>query len=332
MIRWLNLAKRHPRLAHHKQLSAVQPKWDLLVLNLTDRSRSFTSNLDEAIASVNFQVETHFEPEWKVGGYLINKTADFNLHLTRFQKARLVGPNAPGFGALLVDWIVQGTTGIDWSKTGIVYVTDPQTSFGGVHLDEKVASLDIPFALVGARDKNWSVVLSHEVLELLADPWGSRFVHYTSNTPLTFTDESTGQTTTKLIKNQEWIVEVCDSIEADEDGYDIAGVRVSDFIGQKYYDTTVTKNIDFRSLLERKNVPKFPFPINPGGYLSFFDADTNDFYQITWFGDAKEATYVKLDLGNEKHVAKLRERVPHVNLIFKYWNFRKRFHGGLSKL
>jgi len=303
------------------------------VLNLTVNSRQFVSNLDDAIASVNYQVASHFQQEWGVGGKLVNKTADFNLHLNFRQNRQLVGPNSPQFGAQIVDWIVNNEEGIDWSNTGIVYVTDPQTSFGGVHVDEKVQALDIPYALVGARDKNWSVVLSHEVLELLADPWGSRFVQYQSNQPITYLNQETGQTESKVVAQQDWIVEVCDAVEADADGYAINGVQVSNFVGQAYYNTSVTSNLDYRHLLQRTD-PAWPFPIRQGGYLSFWDANNaNDLYQITWF-NGDEPIYTKLNLGNAKVLEHYlsRQRDNHHHRILKYWRTRKRVHKPHSKL
>ena len=42
----------------------------------------------------------------------------------------------------------------------------------GIHLN---AFTRQPFALVAAADA-WTVVLSHEVLEMLADPWGNHLI------------------------------------------------------------------------------------------------------------------------------------------------------------
>jgi len=296
----------------------TQPPLTLFVLNLTSDSRQYVSNLDEAIASVNYQVKNHFQPQWGVTGTLVNKTADFNLHLTEVfgtnAPQELVGPDSPDFGKQIVDWIVNNEEGIDWSSTGIIYVTDPQTSFGGVHEDEKVSSLDIPFALVGAADQFWSVVLSHETLELLADPWGSRFVQYQSNQEITYVDQATGESVTANVPVQDWIVEVCDAVETNDDGYQISGVPVSNFIGQAYYNTTMSSNLDYRNLLKRGTDASWPFPINPGGYLSFWDANNpSDLYQIVWPGGQDQPNYTKLSLatGDKKKVHKQLELLSH---------------------
>jgi len=239
----------------------------------------------------------------------------------------LISPDSPSFAAQIVDWILENEEGIDWSQTGIVYVTDPQTNFGGVHQHEKVEALDIPYALVGAADENWSVVLSHEVLELLADPWGSRFVQYLSDTPISYVDQGTGRSETKLIPQQDWIVEVCDAVEANEDGYQISGIPVSNFVGQAYYKTNTTSNIDYRNLLKRGNDPAFPFPINPGGYLSFWDAQNpNDLYQIIWPGGDQKPSYTKLNIGNEASRKKFisKPKLNHHHRILKSLHTHRR--------
>jgi hypothetical protein len=90
-----------------------------------------------------------------------------------------------------------------------------------------------------------SVTVSHELLEMLADP----FLCYTVQDP---SDES-GQTFLAL--------EVCDAPEADNFGYDINGVTVSDFVFPSWFDGIGEGPFDFRSHLSEAG------QIAPGGYI-----------------------------------------------------------------
>jgi len=331
-------------------LAPAQNYWTLLVLNLTNQSSDYVSNLDDAIASVSFQVQNHFQPEWGVGGKLVNKTADFKLYLNENYpdwQSEIDDPDgntADAGGRQIVDWIVNNEEGIDWSQTGIVYVTDPHVTYGGVHEDEKVNALDIPFAVVGVSDENWSVALSHEVLELLADPWGKHFAHYISTQPITyFTDQSLTQQNTKLIEQQDWLVEVCDAVEANEDGYIVSGVPVSNFVAQAYYNASANSHLDYRNLLTRTSTDFSPFPIRKNGYLSFIDSNTREIYQIFWRDQENQGQPYFIYLGvlppdDGKAVAQLQKRHPKLNdhhRILKYWRNHRRtvvsFHDSEKK-
>ena len=86
----------------------------------------------------------------------------------------------------------------------------------GLHLNTFTRQ---PFALVAASD-TWSVALSHEVLELIADPFGNRLVAAAH----------------PLDPNQrvKYLLEVCDPCQAT--WYPVNGVPVSDFYTPRYFD------------------------------------------------------------------------------------------------
>ncbi len=96
-----------------------------------------------------------------------------------------------------------------------------------------------------------SVTASHELCEMLADPYTTRM----------------GPT----IGAAQYIVEVCDAVEADEDGYLKLGYRVSNFVLPAYYEqlsvSSATRPVyDFRDLLDH------PCPaLRPGGYIMFLE-------------------------------------------------------------
>jgi len=95
---------------------------------------------------------------------------------------------------------------------------------------------------------SWTVTVSHELLEILADPWIVSCV----------IDDSS---------NRVFALEVCDAVEADELGYKIGGVQLSDFVLPGFFESGVHKG---HSLSFCGHVRK-PFELAAGGYLSFLD-------------------------------------------------------------
>ena len=94
-----------------------------------------------------------------------------------------------------------------------------------------------------------SVTLSHEVLEMLVDPDVNLLCEI-----------GTGRT------RRYFAYEVCDAVEADNLGYDINGVTVSDFVTPAYFETFLPKGrkFDFQGKLQS------PMPaMLPGGYLAY---------------------------------------------------------------
>ena len=75
-----------------------------------------------------------------------------------------------------------------------------------------------------------------------------------------------------------YALEVCDAVEADELGYTIDGVLVSDFITPAWYEPTSADCLDFK-----KHVSK-ELELARGGYISVFDP-TGGWIQITARGE-----------------------------------------------
>jgi hypothetical protein len=87
-----------------------------------------------------------------------------------------------------------------------------------------------------------SVTLSHEILEMIPNPWINLVVMLYDTVFLTYED--------------------ADPVEADSDGYPIGEVQVSDFVLPNYFQQGMRGPWDFRGLL------KGPMPaIRPEGYL-----------------------------------------------------------------
>jgi hypothetical protein len=106
---------------------------------------------------------------------------------------------------------------------------------------------------------HWSVVASHELLEMLADP----------NVNLTVFDEA--KRGGKL-----YAYEVCDACEGDDYAYAIDGVLVSDFVFPAWFESFRTKastRFDFGGHINA------PLTVLKGGYISVYEIKENGRWQ-----------------------------------------------------
>lgn len=109
----------------------------------------------------------------------------------------------------------------------------------GAPLGKAFAALDIE------NGSSWTVTLSHELLEMLGDPW----INWCAESP-----------DGKLLA-----LEVCDAVEADNLGYEIDGVTVSDFITPSWFEPTDADRVDFMNRISKR------LELAPGGYISILD-------------------------------------------------------------
>jgi hypothetical protein len=144
----------------------------------------------------------------------------------------------------------------------------------GVHEDR----MGQPFALVKAGPL-WSLAASHECLEMLADPSGSRTVGGYAPRQL----PAKGKEKTRVVKYPvEFLLEVCDPCEDAACAYPIDDIPVSDFYTPHYFDTNLTSaRYDFTGWI------KEPREIVKNGYLSWYDPGMRQWYQHTYFSDVQ---------------------------------------------
>jgi hypothetical protein len=109
---------------------------------------------------------------------------------------------------------------------------------------------------------SWTVTLSHELLEMLADPWINWYAVGSDN---------------KI-----YALEVCDAVEADELGYEIDGVLLSDFVTPAWFEPTEADRLDFKQHVSKE------LHLAPGGYISILDTQ-NGWTQITERGEGGPA-------------------------------------------
>jgi len=138
-----------------------------------------------------------------------------------------------------------------------------QPGAAGYHTDDHGQ----PFSLVQI-DSGWPLTASHEVLEMLADPFGNRTV---AGSPPPQAPAPVSQ-----LKRVVYLVEVCDPCEIDQFAYGVNGVHVSDFITPHYYDPSGATGVQYSF---RGNV-KGPHTVLEGGYVSFGNPVDNHWYQI----------------------------------------------------
>jgi hypothetical protein len=169
-----------------------------------------------------------------------------------------------------------------WNITGNV------SAFGRIEdvpVDYWTVSLcyDVPEGSGGHRDADgrpaafvewtdgWSLSASHEVLEMLADPWGKRLIAGPSVKP--------GQ------GRVEYLVEVSDPCQSSDCAYTVNGVTVSDFYTPHYFDPVKSQGVRY-SFSGKITQPR---QILKGGYLSWFEASTHHWWQAQWYKASKPA-------------------------------------------
>jgi hypothetical protein len=161
----------------------------------------------------------------------------------------------------------------------VVVRDDVITNFSaaGIHLDENGQ----PFALVQASD-DWPLTSSHEVLEMLADPFGERVI---AGRP-----PKQGGKKAADMKRVEYLIEVCDPSEADEFSYTVNDITMSDFYTPQFFEPVQASGVrySFTGAITK------PRTVLRGGYISFHNTVDNHWYQIQWFSTANP---VLADLG-----------------------------------
>ena len=131
-----------------------------------------------------------------------------------------------------------------------------------------------------------SVTFSHEVLEMLADPDINLIVQKGP---------------------RGYSYEVCDAVEDDSLGYDVNGVRVSDFVYPQYFETFWKKNA---TKFDHRGHLSGPLPaLTPGGYMSYLDFHTGHWKQIT---ARLDETNAKLRNNDPALTRALYKERPHV--------------------
>lgn len=140
---------------------------------------------------------------------------------------------------------------------------------GGFHSDKHKQ----PYSKVIASkdDPTWTIDTSHEILEMLVDPYGNRMQ---SSVAI----EVVGGKIKDSVGQFSYLVEACDPCEANQYAYTINGIAVSDFITPHFYDALKTPGTRY-SFTGALTGPR---DILPGGYISWVNNDIDEWQQLMW--------------------------------------------------
>lgn len=134
-----------------------------------------------------------------------------------------------------------------WWQISVTDNPDQAGALGYHELTSRGTPLGKVFAGLDLQSgASWTVTLSHELLEMLADPW----INWCA----------------QGANGKIYALEVCDAVEADKLGYDIDGVLVSDFITPSWFEPTHADRVDFMRRIVK------PLELASGGYMSVLDA------------------------------------------------------------
>jgi hypothetical protein len=232
-----------------------------MVISIINHSNGGVTDeeLQAVIRAINRQISEDFAPYWSISATL-----------------RLEGRSVETPDALQM---------ADLRGDAVIYLWDQADVEGalGYHFQN---NRGIPFGFVFTEiarqiGEPWSVTLSHEALELLADPETNLLVM--------------GPHPTEDRDVFHWY-EMCDAVQAE--AYTVDGVAVSNFLLPLYFTGTrdtdeVGARNDFLGRIYGGNTLK-SFGINPGGYIGFFDPELGEHTTYAIQGDRVAAMRLSL--------------------------------------
>jgi hypothetical protein len=192
--------------------------------------------LQEVIRVINRQIREDFEPYWGMSA-LVRLEGKSSL------RPRMQNP-------------------VDMRGDAILYLADEVQAAGYLGYHE-ANFRGIPYGFVFTElarqvGESWTVTLSHEALELIADPEANILV--------------AGPHPDHPNREVFHWYEMCDAVQ--DQSYEIDGVEVSNFLLPLYF----TKHAEPGSRNEfLGNLPALEsFGVSPGGYIGFFDPSTGE--------------------------------------------------------
>jgi hypothetical protein len=217
---------------------------NIAIVSLTDAVS--TRSLLQATAAIQKQVTRDLMPIW---GFQANVDAFTDLHSVPSDYHPVVLFREVGE---LRDRIVSAIGEESAARVVDAFESDNLT---GIHLNSFTRQ---PFALVEA-DGAWTVTLSHEILEMIVDPWGNQMI--------------AARHPTDPNRRVKYLVEICDPCQSI--WYPVNGVPVSDFYTQRYFDPVDIPGIRY-SFTGAVTAPR---DVLEGGYVTFLDPRDSVLYQ-----------------------------------------------------
>jgi|ERR1051326_330333 hypothetical protein len=191
-------------------------------ISIINISRTLSDDeISAALPNLQAQVSQHFAPAWAADATLV-------------QEPRNSMPSPDSW------WLV------------ILDDSDQADALGYHDMTPSYMPLGKVFARTDRESGHtWTVTASHELLEMLADPWLNRVAPdlRDPNNPVFYA------------------YEICDACQVDQLGYRINDTLVSNFVYPKWFEPNrnVSGPFDFLKLIER------PLQVLPGGYIGIFE-------------------------------------------------------------
>ncbi len=209
------------------------------------------NDFQAAVGAIGLQVADHFQPEWGIGAALTGKSLPLGG-----KKA----PTQSGADAVIYlgDSSEDPTKGVSGAY-GYHSANNKKIPYGFVYLD-----------ICSKYGENWTCTLSHEVLELLADPDAAMTV--------------AGPAPKGSRGTVYYDLEVCDPTQGDT--YKIGSIEVSNFVGKSYFKLSGgTGNTNYLKL------PLPAFGVRPKGYFQYEKG--NRAHQVSGSKVTKEQWHLK---------------------------------------
>ncbi len=155
----------------------------------------------------------------------------------------------------------------------------------------------VPFSMV-AYTATWPFLVSHDLLEMLVDPFANRFQAGPDPRP--------GRGNRQV----QYLVEVCDPCASESNGYEIDGIRVADFCTPSFYDDQAPQGsrYSFTCAVSR------PFQVLPQGYITWQEMKSKRWWQTVFF-DAEPAHRDLGVLAGEERGASARRRRLNMQML-----------------
>jgi hypothetical protein len=150
---------------------------------------------------------------------------------------------------------------------------------------------NLPFAIV-KYDPTWQLTSSHEMCEMLVDPYGYKTITSDCIPP--------GQ------GRVNYLVEVCDPCEDASFGYTVDGILMSDFYTPNYFDPVSSPATRY-SFTGAVTTPK---QVLKNGYLTWNDPSAGKWMQANYFYDQLQINDVTAQMQGRK--GPIRSRVDRI--------------------
>lgn len=204
------------------------------------------------LRAVNRQIREDFEPYWSLGARL------------RLEGKSTIQPSKTDLA--------------DMRGDAVLYLWDEMDVEDALGYHDR-NNRGIPFGFVFTElsrslGENWTVTLSHEALELIADPEVNLLVM--------------GPHPAEPGRDVFHWYEMCDAVQTET--YEVDGIAVSNFVLPLYFtggDERGGRN-DFLGRSHNKKTLR-SFGVNPGGYVGFFDPQKADHDTFSMKGDGLAA-------------------------------------------